>query len=911
MPIAAAPWKSRRKTVVSEPRKDKTLLAPPMKRLFRLSFFLLSAFIIAAFVAFAQYALWEWASRGTSITEADGQINGLAYNGYRRDQIPWEGIYPTEEELAGDIDLLASHTRRLRTYSSLENAHLIPLAGFRGMKITNGIWLGRDAQTNEREIAAGIELARQYKNVERTIVGNETLLRGDMTPEALIPILHAVKQATGKPVSTAEPWHIWLEKYPELAQHVDFITVHLFPYHEGKSVEEAVDFALMRYEELRKTFPKKKIVIGEIGWPSSGQTKGEAVPSRVNEATFIRGFLAEKRTRRLDYFIMEAIDQPWKVRDEGWSGAYWGLFTADREEKFPLEGAVSGDMHWQEKAYNASLYAFLPMFLVVLALGGWSFVGRLWLAVLIQACVTTLVLGISIPVDSNYYPTQRDLILLVLLISATLVTISVLLTHGYEFGEVLFKNFWKRRFTPLPPLPPEQEPFVSVHLACYNEPPEMVIETIASLARMNYRNFEVLVIDNNTADENLWKPVEAYMAGMGPNFHFFHLKPWPGFKAGALNFALEKTDPKAEIIGVVDADYVVAPAWLSCLVPHFVQAENVAVVQAPQAHRNWEQQVFRRMCNWEFEGFFRIGMHHRNERNALIQHGTMTLVRRKALDELGGWSEWCICEDSELGLRLLRQGYDTRYVDHIFGKGLTPADFAAIKSQRFRWAFGAMQILKAHLRALIGPGKLTLPQRYHFLTGWFSWFGDALQLVFAFASLVWTFLMLLAPASFSMPVVIMVAPMLGFMAFKAALGPILYRSTMKCPWRDIIGASLLSAGLSHAIARGIFAGIFKKKGEFVVTPKGWKKKGGLAFFSPIREELGLLCALSLCAWATFHALDTREVATQAWIVVLLLEVIPYLAALACQIAAYWPESRQNAEKRGQETGILRTGGDAC
>src|SRR5574337_1051550 len=234
---------------------------------------------------------------------------------------------------------------------------------------------------------------------------------------------------------------------------------------------------------------------------------------------------------------------------------------------------------------------------------------------------------------------------------------------------------------------------------------------------------------------------------------------------------------------------------------------DVAVVQAPQAHRDWETQPFRRMCNWEFDGFFRIGMHHRNERNALIQHGTMTLVRRKSLDEVGGWSEWCICEDTELGLRLIEKGCETRYVDHILGRGLTPADFAAIKSQRFRWAFGAMQILKGHLKYILGPSKLNFAQRYHFLPGWFAWFGDALQLVFAFASILWTLGILVAPKSFGLPVVSLALPMLGFMVFKAALGPILYRRTMDCPWLDILGASVLSVGISHAISRGIFAGI--------------------------------------------------------------------------------------------------------
>ena len=77
------------------------------------------------------------------------------------------------------------------------------------------------------------------------------------------------------------------------------------------------------------------------------------------------------------------------------------------------------------------------------------------------------------------------------------------------------------------------------------------------------------------------------------------------------------------------------------------------------------------MTAWEYDGFFRIGMHHRNERNAIIQHGTMTMVRRSALEGTGGWSEWTICEDAELGLRLMHAGYELVYVDELMGKGLT------------------------------------------------------------------------------------------------------------------------------------------------------------------------------------------------------------------------------------------------
>jgi cellulose synthase/poly-beta-1,6-N-acetylglucosamine synthase-like glycosyltransferase len=457
----------------------------------------------------------------------------------------------------------------------------------------------------------------------------------------------------------------------------------------------------------------------------------------------------------------------------------------------------------------------------------------------------------------------------------------VLMIYAAEFSEVMFKPAWRRLFKRAQALPADQELFVSIHLACYNEPPEMVIATIDSLRHLNYTHYEVIVVDNNTKDEAKWKPLETYMATMPDNFHFYHLPSWPGFKAGALNFALDKTHPDAQVVGVVDADYVVTPDWLSDLVPHF-QESQVAVVQAPQAHREWENHFFHRMCNWEFEGFFRIGMHHRHERNALIQHGTMTLIRRESLQTLGGWSEWCICEDTELGLRLLENNMELRYIDETFGRGLTPANFKALKSQRNRWAFGAMQILKHHMPKLLGKSSLNFSQRYHFLTGWFGWFGEALQLVFTIGSIGWTIAMLAFPKYFSLPVVVMIVPILCFLAIKAILGPVLYRKTMHCSWMDIFGASLASLGLSHAIARGIINGLTHKAGVFVVTNKTKAKLSNWQLIDPIKEELLILVSLIMAGAAMLYARGFSNLDAQLWVSMLALQSLPYWSALACQ-----------------------------
>lgn len=840
--------------------------------------------IFALVIAFAHFSIWAIANRALPMMDAPPIVNGFAYSGFQLNQSPLEKTYPSTAELLKDLRLLQPYSERVRTYSSLENPEVVSLAANLGISVTAGAWLNGDRNANQREIEALAAKVSQYSNIERVVVGNEVLLRGDLTKEELIEYLDQTRQRIGLPVSTAEPWHIWL-KNPELVKHVDYLAVHLLPYHEGVPVENAVDYAFQRYQELLDAFPRKRIVITEIGWPSRGPTIGASVASQVNQARFVREFLAKTAHENYDYYLMEAFDQPWKVDVEGWAGAYWGMFDAERHEKYSLQGAIPADTRWIDKAAWATALAFLPMLFIGWRFHHWGLGGRASLAVLLQACITTLVVAWNLPGD--YYYTLRDFIVLMGLIAGMALTSAVLMIYGVEFSEVMFKGRWFRAFRRADPLPREQEKFVSIHLACYNEPPEMVIATIDSLNRLDYGNFEVIVVDNNTRDEALWKPVEAYMSRLPANFRFFHLPKWPGFKAGALNFALEQTDPRAEVIGVVDADYVVTADWLASLVPHFAD-DKVAVVQAPQAHRDWENNFFRRMCNWEFEGFFRIGMHHRHERNALIQHGTMTLVRRQSLLDVGSWSEWCICEDTELGLRLLEDGYELRYIDETFGRGLTPANFNALKSQRFRWAFGAMQILKHHLARLLGKSSLSFGQRYHFLTGWFGWMGDALQLIFTLGSIGWTFAMVAFPKSFSLPVAIMLTPIIFFLVCKGALGPVLYRKTMNTGWLDILGASLASLGLSHAIARGVLQGIFQKRGVFKPTAKG---KGGSkpSFFSPIREEFLLLLALILCSLVMLATRGFNNLDAQLWTTMLMLQSLPYWSALICQIIANMPE----------------------
>ena len=181
-------------------------------------------------------------------------------------------------------------------------------------------------------------------------------------------------------------------------------------------------------------------------------------------------------------------------------------------------------------------------------------------------------------------------------------------------------------------------PMISLQIAAYNEPPDMLIETIKSAEFIDYPNFEIVIIDNNTKDADVWQPVADYCHDR-PRVRFEHVDDWPGFKAGALNLSMSRfTSPEAEIIGVIDADYIIDPSYLKSLAGYFADPQ-VAFVQSPQDYRDWEGDPYLTACADAYEYFFRATMPSRNDRNSIIFAGTMGLLRRSTLEEIGGWQE--------------------------------------------------------------------------------------------------------------------------------------------------------------------------------------------------------------------------------------------------------------------------------
>jgi exo-beta-1,3-glucanase (GH17 family)/cellulose synthase/poly-beta-1,6-N-acetylglucosamine synthase-like glycosyltransferase len=859
------------------------------------------SWLLVALIVCVNISVWRAGHPQRPAADFEGTISGLAYNAFGRYDSPITKTYPNVAQIEGDLSLLAGTTRRIRTYSSAEFPELPALAERQGLKLTAGVWLDRRTENVTLEIAALRQALRDTRSIERVIAGNETLLHSVFTVKELTQQLDALRAQVRVPVSTAEPWHVWL-RYPELAKHVDFITVHLLPYWEGVPGAVAMKYAMQRYEEVKKAFPNKHILIGEIGWPSQGDRYDGAYTSPETQAQFIREFLSHNKGKHIDYFLMEAIDQPWKTANEGRVGAYWGIFHSDRTPKFELLGPVESDPQWFQKSVLATLLALPLMIMFVRRFRHLRWPSKLMMLIMVQAVSSLAVWMVALPFD--LYLRWSDWLALCVLAPTLSIMSAILLSQGFEFAEMFWRGNLQRVYPPRAPDPIGAQPFVSIHLACCNEPPEMVIATIASIERLNYANFELLVIDNNTKDPARWQPVRDYMERLDERFRFFHLPSWPGFKAGALNFALTEVDARAEVIAVVDADYVVNSRWLASLVGYF-NDPNVAVVQSPQAHRGWSRQIFHRMMNWEFEGFFRIGMHHRNERDAIIQHGTMTMIRASALREHGQWSEWCICEDSELGLRMMRAGYSTVYCGEVMGEGLTPNSFEAFKKQRRRWALGAMQIMKAHWRSLFFASELSRAQRYHFVSGWLSWFGDALHLIFALGAMLYTIGIIAAPHLFSLPIMLFMAPLVVFFCCKAMFGPLLYLRRVPGTLGDAIGAAIAGMALSHGIALGVLSGLTQKKGVFEITGKGKIAAGAsgwlnrLSQYQAVREEAFLLLGLLSCIAGIAISRKGNHVESALWMTILALQAIPYMATLLCAWLSRLPDTPALPELRAQ------------
>jgi len=820
-----------------------------------------------------------WASRDYAVIapDWDGQVRGLAYSPSHTFTPPQVHKIVSPERIDEDMTAIAQVTNRVRTYTVADGMERVPeIARRHGLTVSLGLWIGNDLEKNEKEIETGIQVAlANRRTVDRVFVGNEAILRDDVTANQLNAYIRRVREALPNriKVSTAEPWSTWLLT-PEIGQYVDFIGVQLLPYWEGLPPRSSFLSMTHWFQHVRDEFPDKPIVITEVGWPSEGRTNKYAEASLANEAYFIRAFVQFAMEKGWDYYIMEAFDQPGKAGAEGAVGAYWGLFAADGTPKFAFRGMLRTFPEWRAYALFAAIITLLLGLLILRRMPRVRQTGYFVMGTLV-ALVTTGFLSLIDATTLEYIHTG-DLLMIVAMMPLVFLASAVILTEGIE----LASSLWRVENRAVPASIPESAPLVSVHVPCYNEPPDMVIETLNALARLDYDNFEVLLYDNNTKDEAVWKPVEAHCARLGSRFRFIHQEGVKGFKAGALNNALEITHPDAKFIAVIDSDYQVSPFWLRRALPLFA-SPKIALVQGPQDYRDGRESFYKSMCYEEYRGFFHIGMVERNEHDAIIQHGTMMIVRKEPLIEAGGWSTWCITEDTELGLKFFEMGYSAAYIPQSMGRGLIPDTLDAFMTQRFRWVYGAMQMMKHHARPIfLGDAKLSWAQRYQFLSGWLPWISDGIGMLLTLFALVWTVLMAVQPQTFSVPMPALSAAALALFSAKTVKTLLLYPQKVGSGVLGAVMASVAGLALTHTVAKAVISGILTKDKPFFRTPK-CENPADLRHALKVVWQEATLFGLCMAALAvTFVTRGFDDPAVVLWMVMLGVQSLPYAASIA-------------------------------
>ena len=833
---------------------------------------------IVTLVACAHFAFWALKKTDATAASVDGRLPSVSYNRFAE-----PGSTVPEARIRADLAAIAAKADAVRTYGSTQGLERVPaIAQELGLKVTLGIWIGRDAARNQREIAAALALARRYPNVTRLVVGNETIWRHDQTVAGLVELIQRVKRDSPVPVATADNWKIFID-HPELAGVVDQVFAHILPYWEGMPKQTAVAGSFAIYDRLKAAFPGKKIVIGEFGWPSAGHNFERAVPGPITQAVLLRNFVASANAEGIDYNIVEAIDQPEKLF-EGNVGPYWGIFDASLQPKFSWTGPLDDPDYWKA-AWLAILVGSL-LSISILALRG-ATVSQATVLSAADHLIGHWCASVLVYWHSHYF-LHGEVIAFGVGLPLMGLLAPIVLSRVHEMATVALGQA-PARLLALPSPNPDAKnlrdrnlgarpPKVSIHIPAYREPPEMLLRTIDSVARLDYPNFECVVVINNTPDPAFWRPVEARCRELGPRFKFVCVQNLTGFKAAALRLAMVETAADAEIIGVIDADYVVDERWLADLVPGFADP-GVGLIQAPQDHRDGGRSPIHAAMNAEYAGFFDIGMVERNEFNAIIVHGTMCLIRRTALEAAGGWSSDTICEDSDLGLTILEMGWRAHYTNRRYGWGLLPQDYLAFKTQRSRWAGGAVQIVKKHWRRLLpGASLLDHDQKREFTLGWLNWFGvEVIAVAAALLNLVWV--PFLAFQVVAIPDPLLTLPVLTAFLVSLAHFACSYRLRVDVPYRQMLGAMVMLMSVQWTVASAAFkAALPARQNHFHRTRKGNGVLVHSGFAATPEAVLGtLLVGGGITIFATniyrFFELDL-------FAAILLVQSLPFLSAVA-------------------------------
>jgi len=357
-------------------------------------------------------AVWWWLATPITLPRApidpNAKLQCVSYAPFRDAQTPLNpATHISPGQIAQDLAQLAKISDCVRTYSIENGLDQVPgLAAKVGLKVIQGIWLGSNRLKNLAQISTVVQLTKEYPEViTAVVVGNEVLLRGEMTPADLVVIIRSVKAQIAVPVTYADVWEYWL-KNREVYDAVDFVTIHILPYWEDFPIR--AKFAAAHVDAIRRrmavAFPGKEILIGETGWPSEGRMRDAALPSRTNQARVVSEILDLAKRENFRVNLIEAYDQPWKRELEGTVGGNWGLFDAvHRQVKYPPGEPISNYPFWKLQMGCGMVLSILVFAVAALTLRRRPWTPRIgsWIAVGLSATSAGILFGIA--TDKLYY----------------------------------------------------------------------------------------------------------------------------------------------------------------------------------------------------------------------------------------------------------------------------------------------------------------------------------------------------------------------------------------------------------------------------------------------------------------------------------------------------------------------------
>jgi len=826
-------------------------------------------FLAIATILVVQAAAWKiWMSPIEAPPVA--KFESISFTPFDQSTDIKSGGVTTKAKVIDDVGAISPYAKRIRTYSSTGGLEFVPAAAAQyGMKVDLGIWLDRNEERNKAEIASAIDLAKRYSSVSSILVGNEAVLREEITIPELVNRIRSVRAATKRPVSTGEVWSVWLD-HPELANEVDYIAAHILPFWEHVAAKDAVKWSLEIYERLRAAYPGKLIVIAEFGWPSDGLNRGISFPGAVTQAKLLRDFAHTASSNGIRYNVIEAIDQPWKVL-EGSVGPHWGYLDADRQPKFDLEGPIE-QPRWRTIAAVSLVISFLLSLpaLWIDRRRKFEFLASVVAAGLVGAWMSAA----GFETAGGYLDAAGQITafaglgLLVVLALTSLARVSEILSCAGRHAPQRLMQPVASKGRPI------KHHKVSIHIPACREPADMLVETLNSVAALRDVEFECIVILNNTEDGSDKEIIRSHCECLGDRFRFLDAGKIDGFKAGALNVSLGMTSPDADVVAVIDADYVVSSDWLSGLV-HAFDDETVGLVQAPQDHRDGSRSRLHGWMNAEYAGFFDVGMVERNELGVIVIHGTMLMIRKEALIKIGGWPTETICEDTDMGLTMAEAGWHSVYTRERLGHGLLPNTYADFRKQRHRWAFGGVQIVMKHAKRLLSPNnRMTIRQRAAYALGWTSWMGsEAVGAILAVLNIGWA-IYVANVWGVSVPNLLLTMPLAVSTLLQTVHFHTTYAYRTNIPLSDRIGASLLALSLQSTVAKAVFEAVILRHMPFVRTTKGKRSGNGTMPWFDMVIATGLIVACYLLVTNNWD--DVVEIYCFAAVVAI--QSLPFIAA---------------------------------